>query len=115
MNMTTFSTQHLAIIELGCHVCCLQQTCLTEAGQVWAREVMRERTWSIVFGQPLDSLLPGKRNQEVLRLLQDPQHMRELCTTERYVRAFIAYGKGDRVIHVVSLATLPKNVEKREL
>ena len=56
MNVTAFSTQHLAIFELGCHVCGLQETRLTEAGQVWAREVMREKSWSIVFGQPLEAL-----------------------------------------------------------
>ena len=55
MNMTAFSTQHFAIFELGCHVCGLQETRLTEA-QVWARELMREQNWSIVFGQPLAAL-----------------------------------------------------------
>ena len=33
--------------------------------------------------------------------------MRELCTTERYVRALIADGKRDRVVHVVSKGHLP--------
>ena len=56
MNMTAFSTQHPAIFELGCHVCGLQETRLTEAGQTWARGVMREQNWNIVFGQPLDAL-----------------------------------------------------------
>ena len=37
LNMTAFSTQHPAIFELGCHVCGLQETRLTEAGQTWAR------------------------------------------------------------------------------
>ena len=35
MNMTAFSTQHLPIFELGCHACGLQETRLTETGQVW--------------------------------------------------------------------------------
>ena len=52
MNLTAFSTQHPAIFELGCHVCGLQETRLTEAGQTWARGVMREQNWNIVFGQP---------------------------------------------------------------
>ena len=56
MNMTAFSTQHLAIFALGCHVCGLQETRLAEAGQVWAREVMKEKSWSIVFGQQLEAL-----------------------------------------------------------
>ena len=55
MNMTAFSTQHLAIFELGSHVCGLQETRLLEAGQVWAREIMKERNWSIVSGQLLES------------------------------------------------------------
>ena len=56
MNVTAFYTQHLAIFELGCHVCGLQEMRLAEAGHVWAQEVMRERNWSIVFGQPLEAL-----------------------------------------------------------
>ena len=51
MNMTAFSTQHPAI-ELGCHVCGLQETRLAEAGRAWAREVMEEKILNIVFGRP---------------------------------------------------------------
>ena len=53
--MTAFSTQYTAIFELGCHVCGLQETHLTEAGQICAREVTREKKWNIVLGRPLES------------------------------------------------------------
>ena len=48
------NSQHLAIFELGCHVCGFQETRLTGAGQVWAREVMKReklehRLWT-AFG-----------------------------------------------------------------
>ena len=50
--MTAFS------FELGCHVCGLQETRLIEVGQVWAREVMRERErkCNTVFGRPLEAV-----------------------------------------------------------
>ena len=116
MNMTAFSTQHFAIFELGCHVCGLQETRLAEAGQFWAREVMREKNWSIVFLGSRWKLCdrPGKRGQVVLRLLQDQvwscrkaplfsAQEKALHDTVRYVRALVAYGMGDRVVHVASL------------
>ena len=73
--MTAFSTQHLAIFELGCHVCGLQETRLAEAGQVWDREVMKEReTGASSLDSPWKhSVLLGARSQEVLRLLQDQE------------------------------------------
>ena len=35
MNMTAFFTHCPAVFELGCRVCGLQETRLTEAGQAW--------------------------------------------------------------------------------
>ena len=115
MNMTAFSTQHLPIFELGCHVCGLQETRLTEAGQVSGPRG-HERETGASF---LDSLwklcvLPGKRGQEASAIAAGPgvelqkaplisAHEKASHDTGRYVRALVAYGKGDRVVHVVSL------------
>ena len=57
VNMTAFSTQHRANLELGCHVCRWQETHLTEFGQAWAREVMKERELGSHYAPP------GKRDQ----------------------------------------------------
>ena len=88
MNMTAFSTQHVAIFELGCRVCGVQETRFTEARQVWAREGReRERNWSIVCGQPLEALRSAwERGQVVLRLLQVQASSCSLSTRESLAR-----------------------------
>ena len=133
MNMTAFSTQHLAIFELGCHVCGLQETRLTEAGQAWAREVMREQNWNIVFGQPLDALrsawearpggvaIAASPGVELQKAPIVSTQEKALHDTGRYVRALVAYGKGDQVVHVVSLyghagaGDIPEKMQTNEL
>ena len=55
------------------HLFGLQETRLTEAGQVWAHEVMREKKWYIVCldGHWRRGVLPAKRDQVASRLLLD--------------------------------------------
>ena len=115
MNMTAFSTQHLAIFELECHVCGLQETHLTEAGQVWAREVIERTKLEHRFWQPLEALrsaweaTPGGvataagPGVELQRVPHVSAQERALHDMGRHVRALVAYGKGDQVVHVVSL------------
>ena len=122
MNMTAFSFQHLAIYELGSQVCGLQETRLTEAGQVWAREVMREQNWSIVFGQPLEALRSAWEARPGVELQKAPlvsAQEKALHDTGGYVRALVAFGKDHQVVHVVSLCmgtpeqeTFPRKCEK---
>ena len=115
MNMTAFSFQHLAIFELGSQVCGLQETRLTESGQVWAREVMRKQNWSIVFGQPLEALRSAWEGRpggveiaagpgvELQKAPLVSAHEKAFHNTGRHVRALVANAKGDKVVHVVSL------------
>ena len=76
---------------------------------------MREQNWNIVFGQPLDALRsawearpggvaiaagPGVELQKAPLVSAQEKALHD---TGRYVRALVAYGKGDQVVHVVSL------------
>ena len=59
VHMMALST--LLFFEPGCQVCGLQETRLTEAGQAWAREIMKENEWNSHWKRC--SRL-GKRDQE---------------------------------------------------
>ena len=76
---------------------------------------MKEKSWSIVLRQPLEALRsawearpggvaiaagPGVELQKAPLI---SAHEKALHETGRYVRALVAYGKGDHVVHVVSL------------
>ena len=93
---------------LGTWVSCLRLAGerLTEAGQVWAREVMREQNWSTVFGQPLEALrsawearpgggvtaaCPGVELQKAPLVSAQEKALHD---TGRCVRALVAYGQG---------------------
>ena len=92
----------------------MQETRLAEAGQVWAREVMKERNWSIVFGQPLEAqrsaweakpggvAIAAGPGVELQKAPLTSARERALHDTGRK-RALITHGKGDRLVHVVSL------------
>ena len=80
----------------------MQETRLTEAGQVWAREVMKERNWSIVSGQPLEAqrsaweakpggvAIAAGPGVELQIAPLTSAHERALHGTGRYVRALVA-------------------------
>ena len=94
---------------------------------------MREQNWSIVFGQLLEALRsawearpggvaiaagPGVELQKAPLVSAQEKALHD---TGRYVRALVAFGEGDQVVHVVSLyghagsGDIPEKMRNSEL
>ena len=111
MNMTAFSTQHLAIFELGCHVCGDaphgSRTFLGLRGH--ERDKLEHRFWAAVGSSAIGlgsearwrcDCGPGVEFQKAPLVSAQEKALHD---TGRCVRALVAYGKDDRVVHVVSV------------
>ena len=76
---------------------------------------MREKNWSIVLVQPLEALrsaweakpggvaIAARPGVELQKAPLFSAQEKALHDSGRNVRALVAYGKGDRVVHVASL------------